>query len=47
MTAPDWILDLIERETHSATMRALSPLERQWLTDWRAHFEQAHFERGN
>lgn len=44
MHAPQWILDLIERETHSDTMRALSPLEAQWLDDWREHFEAHHIE---
>jgi len=39
MNTPEWIQDLIERETHSDTMRALSPLEREWLADWREHFE--------
>lgn len=38
-TTPDWIDRLIERETHSDTMKPLSPLERQWLEDWRRHFE--------
>lgn len=35
----EYIDGLIERETHSDTMRALSPLEQQHLADWRAHFE--------
>lgn len=29
---------LEERNTHADTMRALSPLERTWLEDYRAHF---------
>lgn len=37
--APDYILELLERETHSDTMRPLSPLERQHLEDWRRYFD--------
>lgn len=30
--------DLEERATHHDTMRTLSPLESQWLNDYRIHF---------
>lgn len=30
---------LAEREFHSDTMKPLTPLEREQLNDWRAHFE--------
>lgn len=36
---PEWVSRLIERETHASTMKALTPLERQWLSDWRTFFE--------
>lgn len=37
----EYINSLVEREAHSDTMRPLTPLERQHLEDWRAHFEPA------
>ena len=39
MNQQEYINGLIERETHSATMKTLSPLECEHLKDWRAHFE--------
>lgn len=39
MNAPEFIQRLIERETHYNTMKPLSPLEKQWLSDWRQFFE--------
>ncbi len=39
MTQQEYIDSLVERETHCDTMKALTPLERQHLEDWRFHFE--------
>lgn len=39
----EYIQSLAEREWHSSTMKALTPLERQHLRDWRDHFEEAHW----
>lgn len=44
---PEWIAELVERETHADTMRALTPLERQWLADWRAFFQPTGAKRND